>query len=216
LKSRRSLDGGKPLDLDTAKPKILERFARDLGERDDLRTKIDRYSAIRHLTVKHQLYLALLRNTLRHLEPPLPPEIPLTPESLWRYWTDHSDELEKLQSEGVEIVNYLASPEQVNAEKDTTHLKMLEWISVDRLTYLACYPVVEDLFKKKRGRPSTRGPIAARALQLKWDTDRDWAQIANEVCDCGQASHTQCCRDNIRQAVMALQGLLKRHGFGLR
>ena len=52
-----------------------------------------------------------------------------------------------------------------------------------------------------------------RALQLKWDRNLEWQKIADEICDCGndQNKHDEFCRESIRQAVMALQRLLKRH-----
>ena len=198
-------------DLGAAKPKILELFAQDLSGKNDLQTKIDLYLAKQRLTVRDELNLALLRNRLRFLDPRLPREIPLTPDSLWNYWIDHSEEQQQLWSERDEIMDYLASPEEGSESTNRHKLRMLELIAADNLTFLAYYPVVKDIYRKGRGRPSTRGLVAVRALQLKWDRNElTWKQITKEVCDCSKRDHEEFCRESIRQSVIKLQRLLAK------
>jgi hypothetical protein len=50
----------------------------------------------------------------------------------------------------------------------------------------------------EKGRPATRRAAAVRALQMKIDTNRMWAEIANELCDCTKRSHDGSCKEIIR------------------
>jgi hypothetical protein len=216
LKRRSDSKGTSKPDLGAATPKVLELFARALEDRTELRRRIKVYSAKEVPTVRDQLGLAWCRNQLRFLEPDLPVGAALTPASLWLYWIEHEEEQQKFHSEQNKIMGYLIGPEEGSARESWAKQQMLEFVSVDSITYLAFFPAVEDLFKKKPGRPVTRGPVAVRALQLKWDKNPKWQKIADEICDCGQRKHCETCWQSIRQAAMALQRLLKRHGLGVR
>jgi hypothetical protein len=67
----------------------------------------------------------------------------------------------------------------------------------------------------KKGRPATRRPAAVRALQMKIDTNRTWAEIASELCHCTKRSHDGSCKESIRQSVMTLRRRLPRWGITL-
>jgi hypothetical protein len=216
LKRRTGSKGTSKPDLGAATPKVLELFARALADRTELRRKIKVYSTKESPTVRDQLGLAWCRNQLCFLEPNLPVSSTLTPASLWQYWVEHQEELQKFHSEQNKIMGYLDGPAEANAAELWAKQQMLELVSGDRITYLALFPAVEHLFKKQPGHPITRGPIAVRALQLKWEKNPTWQKIADEICDCGQHKHSESCWQSIRQAAMALQRLLNRHGLGVR
>jgi hypothetical protein len=216
LKRRSAPKGTSKPDLGAATPKVLKLFARALEDRTELTRKIEVYCAKEVPRVGDQLALAWCRNQLRFLEPDLPVGTALTPTSLWRYWIEHEEERKKFRLEQNKIMGYLVGPEEGSTIGDRVKQQMLELVSGDKITYLALFPAVEELFENKRGRPVTRGPVAVRALQLKWDKNPKWQKIADELCDCGQRKHSESCRQSIRQAAMALQRLLNRQGLGVR
>lgn len=70
--------------------------------------------------------------------------------------------------------------------------------------------------KKKRGAAISARRTAVQALELRL-ADRHkwtWPRLAQEFCTCPKPKneHNAYCRENIRQAVMALEKVLKRHG----
>lgn len=70
--------------------------------------------------------------------------------------------------------------------------------------------------KKKRGAAISARRTAVKALELRL-TDRHtwtWPRLAQKFCTCPKPKneHGAYCRERIRQAVMALEKVLKRHG----
>lgn len=207
MKRGLSPESGESPDLGPITPKIIELFERALAGKRNVQEKIRHYSSKPSPTVRDQLTLTWLRNWLSILDPRLPDEGPPTAVRVWRYWINHPGELRKLTSADDEIMNYLLDRDEVKVAADSTKLQMLEMINKDKLALLALYPVVEELCRKKRGRPITRGPIAVRALQLQIDNNWTWKRITSELCDCGRI-HDKHCKEKIRQSVLALEKLL--------
>jgi hypothetical protein len=202
-----SPESGKSPDLGPITPKIIELYDRALAGKADVQEKIRHYSSKPSPNVRDQLTLAWLRNWLRILDPRLPDEGPPTAVRVWRYWINHPVELRKLTSADDAIMSYLLDRDKVKAAAESMKLQLFELINQDKLTLLALHPVVEELCRKKRGRPITQGSIAVRALQLQIDNNWTWTRITSELCDCGRV-HDKHCKERIRQSVLALEKLL--------
>jgi hypothetical protein len=73
----------------------------------------------------------------------------------------------------------------------------------------------ERIFKRPRGRPVTKRALAVKALDKRTvDPTLTWAQLADEVCDCGQRHQltTKCCQ-SLRQEVMELEKFLQENNL---
>jgi hypothetical protein len=199
-------------DLGSMTPKALELFERALAEKKYVEEKIETYASKPHPTVRELLLLAWFRNWLKFLEPRLPDGDSPTAASVWIYWDEHLDELRELAEAREEIISYLQPTDQIEADKNQAHVQMVELIGGDQLAFLAWYPVVEELYKKKkRGAPTTRRLTAVRALQM---LDNNWKlkKVTKELCDCRNDQHDEHCQQRIRQSIISLNKLLEKCG----
>jgi hypothetical protein len=213
LKPNPALGFKKPSEFDV---RVLALFERALVEREDLKKWIEELSLKSDPTVRDRLCLVLYRHQLAFREPQLPAGVALTAMSLWRYWMDHPAECSKHQSLESEIRSYLWPSEELEADKVNRKLVMLDVINTDTLTYLALYPIIEEMLGKQPGRPATRrGPIAVSALQMKLDNNLTWLGIAKQVCDCLKGMHDHYCAETIRLSTVALEKLLRQCGIEL-
>jgi hypothetical protein len=200
-------------DVGPATPKIVQQFERALAGKNDVRDKIRSCSLNPSPTIKDFLKLAWLRNWLTFLEPPLRDGEPPTGASVWAYWVEHREEYAHYNSLDVKICGYLYSSEEIRARSMSTQLEILDLINTDTLTCQALYPVVDEMYRTKSGRPATRGNIALQALQFKIDNHWIWRQITNAVCDCGKSLHDDYCQANLRQSIRGLEKLLRKCGL---
>jgi hypothetical protein len=209
-------EGKKPPDVGPVTPRIIQQFERALAGKKDVREKIRIYSLKPSPTVQDLLKLAWLRNWLAFLEPRLPDGDVPTAATVWAYWVEHEEDYARYESLDVEIRSYLYSAEQLSVQSMSAKREMLDRINTDTITYLALYPVVDAMFRKKSGRPATRGNIAVCALQLKIDNHWTWKQITETVCDCEKIVHDKYCQANLRQSIRALEKLLRKCGLRVR
>jgi hypothetical protein len=212
-------ESGNALDLGSATTKFVELFELSLTEREDLKKWIDELSSKSNPTIRDRLCLALFRHQLSFREPPVPPGVPLTGVNLREYWVGHYAEYRKYQQLEDEIRSYLETPEALHSRALTNKLKMMELVQQDRVTYLACYPIIDKMFgtlqkKSGRGRPVTRRLTAVRALQMQIDNSWKLKKVTSKVCDCAKATHDTYCEQQLRQSIVKLEKLLRKCGVG--
>jgi hypothetical protein len=201
-------------DFGSMTPKVLEVFERGFAEKDHARETIERYASKPNPTVREMLLLAWFRNWLSFLGPKLPDgDSPTTAAGVWQYWVDHQDELLALTAVREEIISYLETRDQIEADKKQGHGQMVELIRDDQLTFMAWYPFVEELYaKKKRGAPAVRRLTAVQALQMQVDGN-SLSKITRELCDCGmgnEVKHDERCEQQMRQSLISLRKLLQK------
>jgi hypothetical protein len=197
-------------DLSSAYPQILDLYEQALNERQQLRKLIAELSAKSNHTVHDCLCLALYRQQLSFREPPLPNGIELTAASLWQYWAEHWQEYKEYQAIQDEIETYLFSREERKAATAARKLKELELYSHDPTLYVALYPIIEERYRRKSGRPVERPLLAVQGLQLQLDEGLTLKQVTAKVCDCKKAEHADCCEQNLRQSMDRIKRLLRR------
>jgi hypothetical protein len=173
-----------------------------------LKLWIDEVSSKSHLTITDRLALAHYRHELSFREPPLPRGVPLDAETLWQYWATNPEHYHAFRARKREIQTYLSTREEIDRQDQRQQLELLNLINTDASTYLALYPVVNDMFKKEPGRRVARPQVAVRALQMKNDIGRSLPEITRELCDCGR-SHDEYCEANIQHSLRALERLLE-------
>jgi hypothetical protein len=210
-------ESGNVPDLGAATSKIVELFERGLAERADLKEWIKELSSKSNPTIRDRLWLALYRHLLSFREPPLPPGVPLTGYNLWDYWASHNAEYQKYRELEREIESYLEPPETLHGRAVATERAMIELIPKDSVTFLALYPVIDEMFgklqkKSGRGRPVTRRLAAVHALQMQIDNGWKLKKVTSKVCDCTKATHDDSCEQQLRQSIMTLEKLLSKCG----
>jgi hypothetical protein len=69
----------------------------------------------------------------------------------------------------------------------------------------------------RRGRPVSKNRrIAIDALEKRLSRPGlSWPQVTNMLCQCGNPTHSENCKQNIRTHVRELQALLKKYDFDL-
>jgi hypothetical protein len=192
--------------------RILDLFDRALLQRGELKLWIDELSSKGNRTIREQLLLGFYLHQMSLVEPPLSIGVSLNAETLRNYWESNPAKYRLFWLRNRKILAYLKTREATEADDERCQLQMLNLINTDQLTYLALFPVVQDMFKKEAGRQPARPQVAVRALQMKIDTGRTWREITREVCDCGKLDHDDkngSCKANVRQSVRALEGLLR-------
>lgn len=65
--------------------------------------------------------------------------------------------------------------------------------------------------KNSPGRPPSVRIMAVKALELRISQKMSWGKLAMKLCECGERVHGHKCSERIRQAVMALQEILKKY-----
>jgi len=77
--------------------------------------------------------------------------------------------------------------------------------------------VVKGIGRKKAGRPATKRQIAilAKEMRLRDPKRWKWRMITAELCDCGSATHTVACQDNLRREILHLEKVLSKFGCAL-
>lgn len=202
-------------NLGAVTPAVVELFERALTERKDLRKWIEHLSSISKPTIRDRLCFALYRHQLSFREPHLPAGVSLTGVSLWQYWASHPEEYRKYESLEHQILSYLKPQNELDLESQRRARKMLDLIQGDQLTFVALYPVVEQLYKKKPGRPVTRRHAAVRALQMTIEKNWTLNKATHQFCDCGKSKHDVSCKQQMRQSIIGLRKLLRKSGVGL-
>ena len=210
-------ESGNVPDLGAATTKFVELFDRALADRAVLKKLIAELSSKSNPTIRDRLCLALYRHQLSFLEPPLPPGVPLTGYNLWDYWASPNAEYKKYRKLEREIESCLEPPETLHARAVATKRAMIELIPKDSVTFLALYPVIDEMFgklqkKSGRGRPVTRHLAAVRALQMQIDNGWKLKKVTSKVCDCTKATHDDFCEQQLRQSIMKLEKLLSKCG----
>jgi hypothetical protein len=202
-----------PPDLSAVTPKYLELFERALAETPQLRKSIEELSLKSNPTVRDLLCLALYRHQLSFYEPQLPVGVPLTPSTLWQYWAKRKPELQAHQAIQQEILSYLMTDKELESHRQRSMLKELEFVEQDQMAFVAMYPIIEQRYRKKRGAPATKRPIAAKALQMQLDKKLSLARVTPKVCECGKATHDNLCENNLEKSIKSLRKLLRRFGI---
>jgi hypothetical protein len=208
----------KPPDFGPGAAQILGMWERLLSRKEGVRKAIARYAAKQCPRIQELLILASFRKLLEMLEPPLPAGIPMNATNIQKFWIDHPNELNNITDVHADIVSYLRTAEEIEMIQNQSKIRMLETIKNDQLTILALYPVMEDLYAKKPGRPITRRLVAVRGLQMQIDNkqiDNKWTlkRTAREVCDCGKATHDGYCERQLHQTIIKLRKLLGECGI---
>ena len=167
-----------------------------------------------------QALLAASSNIMSHLvslmrpfgNPPLSPEsvrlMRLNPEAAEAY----AVELKRLGPDWEALSSYLGL-ELPTLRRDKAWY--LEWCMQLGLKPKEAM-VAADLFhKQKRGAPITARKAAVKALDLRLDDPNKWTwrQLGAEFCSSNGRGHRHdtSCQERIRQAVMSLEKLLRRH-----
>ena len=215
MSERPCSEGGNAPSLGAAEAKFVGLFERALDERAELKRWIETLSSKSKPTVRERLCLALYRHQLSFREPPLPRGAFLTGVSIWDHWSSHEAEHQEHCRLEAEIRSYLESPEAVRNRAERNKATTMTLIQLDQLTFMACYPVVDEMYgklqkKSGRGAPATRRLIAVQALQMHSDGGRTWASITEEICDCPKKEHDWRCAEAMRQSVNGLKRFLRR------
>jgi hypothetical protein len=122
----------------------------------------------------------------------------------------------QLLPEVTELLKWLVPP-STNQQRQAILMKAFEESDpTGRMGILESMPRL--LKNHRRGRHLTSKRllwVRAYDENLRTGTELSWMKIAIRICDCGKSTHTDLCRNNIRQGVRLLAVLLKKYRIHL-
>ena len=122
----------------------------------------------------------------------------------------------QLVLEVTELLKWLA-PTSTPQQREDILMKAFE--ASDPAVRTEILRLIPRLLKNhRRGRHlSSKRLLWVKAYEenLRTGTKLSWMKIAIKICDCGKTTHTNLCRNNIRQGVRLLGVLLKKYRIRL-
>jgi hypothetical protein len=122
----------------------------------------------------------------------------------------------QLLLEVTELLKWLAPS---STDQQRQGILMTAFAASDPAVQKQVLPLIPRLLgNHRRGRhltPKRLLWVKAYEENLRTGTELSWMKIAIKICDCGKATHTNLCRNNIRQGVRLLAVLLKKYQIHL-
>jgi len=81
-----------------------------------------------------------------------------------------------------------------------------------KMPYSQAKALLKSLSKGTKGAPNKR-PQTLKMLDAMVANGWSYAQVAVRMCDCGNRSHNEKCRETIRKRIKELDALLARYGI---
>ncbi|MCI0622101.1 MAG: hypothetical protein L0387_10605 [Acidobacteria bacterium] len=114
----------------------------------------------------------------------------------------------------LEIESWVKPDTSVGEERQAKASKLAETLQKAGWPYEPTAMFAEAVERRGSGAPPKKRALAIRALEAKLTNPKfSWMRFTQKNCDCGSSDHRDHCKQAIRQNVIHLQRLIRKHNL---